>query len=262
MTSKTVSKALSVLNSFTSENPSWGLRELARHLDMNHTVVYRLLSTLEEEGYVFHNPDTQKYELGIKLIELSNVVEEHLKFAELIEPIMKKIALQTGESVVFTILDNEEGVFLKIVESEQQVRFAESVGKRSPLYIGASHKVILAYLPEEIQNRIIDEGLNNNAQQIETKEAFYEVLEKIKHQGWYYTAGETFNDVAAISIPLFDHKKNILGSISVAGPKYRVTIEETERMLISLQENYQSLSSVLRKSFFPSRRKFLMNSLS
>lgn len=262
MKSKTVSKALCILNAFTYETPSWGLRELSRHLEMNHTVVYRLLNTFEEEGYIFHNPETQKYELGIKLIELSNVVEDRLKITEFIEPIMKKIALETGESVILTILDEEEGLFLKIVESEQQVRFAESVGKRSPLYIGASHKVILAHLPNDIQIKIIELGIQNNASQIESKESFIKTLEKIRSKGWFYTAGETFNDVAAFSIPLFDNKQNILGSLSVAGPKYRLSIDQKDSILSILDENYKPMNSVLKKSFFPTRRRYLDNNLS
>ncbi len=262
MSSKTVNKALSILDEFTYETPSWGLRELARKLGMSHTIVHRILSTFEEKGYVFRNPETHKYELGIKFIELSNVVEENLKISELIEPIMKQIALETGESVVFTVIDNEEGLFVKIVESEQQVRFAESIGKRSPLYIGASHKVILAYLPIDIQNKIIDLGIQNQTRQISSKDSFLEMLTTIKNQGWFYTTGETFNDVAAVSIPMFDHKRNILGSLSIAGPNYRLTFDQAQEFLPTLIEKQYEINSILGKVFFPSRRNYLIKNLS
>lgn len=261
MSSKTVSKALSILDVFTPDRPAWGLRDIARELNMSHTIVHRILKTFEEEGYIFQNPDTNKYELGIKFIQLSNIVEEHLKISDLIHPIMKSIAVETGESVVLTVIDNEEGLFVKIVESERQVRFAESVGKRSPLYIGASHKVILAHLPDEIQEKIINQGILNQAPQIESKEILLERLEFIRKQGWLYTAGETINDVAAISIPVFDHKKNILGSISVAGPKYRFTEEQAARVLPVLTEYYDKIDDIFSKIFFPSRRNYLLKKI-
>ncbi|MCF2650573.1 IclR family transcriptional regulator [Niallia circulans] len=262
MTSKTVSKALCILDLFTNEKPSWGLREISRHLDMSHTIVYRLLTTFEEKGYIFQNPETQKYELGIKFIELSNVVDEHLRITEIIQPIMKKISLETGESVVLTVIDDEEGLFVKIVESEQQVRFAESVGRRRPLYIGATHKVILAHLPNDIQNKIVEQGIANQARQIESKEAFFETLKEIKKQGWFYTSGETFNDVAALSIPLFDNKQNILGSLSIAGPKHRLSSDVIENVLPILQENREAMNSIFNKIFFPSSRSYLIKQLS
>jgi len=256
MSSKTVNKALCILDVFTIESPTWGLRELSRYLDMNHTIVHRILATFEEKGYLFCNPETRKYELGLKFIELNNVVEEHLNISGMIQPIMKKIALETGESVVLTILDDEEGVFLKIVDSEQKVRFAESEGKRGPLYIGASHKVILAHLPEELQNKIIDHGLANQVKHLDSKEAFLEILENIKKIGWCYTEGETFDDVAAYSVPLIDNKQNILGSLSIAGPKYRFSKEQSEEILPILKENVEKMNLVLSKVFFPSRRNF------
>lgn len=257
MSSKTVEKALSILDAFTVETPTWGLRELSRQIDMNHTIVHRILTTFEDKGYLYCSPETKKYELGIKFIELNNVVEEHLNISSIIQPIMKEIALKTGESVVLTILDEEEGVFVKIVESEQKVRFAESVGKRSPLYIGASHKVILAYLPSDLQNEIVDQGISQGAKHIDSKQAFFERLRHVKEQGWCYSEGETFDDVAACSVPLFDNKHHILGSLSIAGPKYRLTNEQSKEKLPILQENVEKLNAILGKINFPSRRNFL-----
>jgi IclR family transcriptional regulator, KDG regulon repressor len=261
MTSKTVDKALSILDVFTVESPTWGLRELARHVDMNHTIVHRLLSTFEAKGYLYCNPETKKYELGIKFIELNNVVEEHLNIFNLIQPIMKKIAMDAGESVVLTVLDDEEGLFVKIVESEQKVRFAESVGKRNPLYIGASHKVILAHLPQDLQIKIIDQGLKEGDPHIDSKEALLERLESVKEKGWCYSEGETFDDVAAYSVPLFDNRHMILGSLSIAGPRYRFSQEQSEQILPMLKENIEKMNAILSKVWFPSRRNFLSKQL-
>ncbi|MDN7241656.1 IclR family transcriptional regulator [Planococcus sp. N028] len=256
MTSKTVDKALSILDVFTVDSPTWGLRELARHLDMNHTIVHRILSTFEEKGYLYCHPETKKYQLGIKFIELNHVVEEHLNLFDLIQPIMKNIALDAGESVVLTILDDEEGVFVKIVESDQKVRFAESVGKRNRLFIGASHKIILAYLPRHIQIKIIDQGIQDGDRHIDSKERLLERLESIRGKGWCYTEGETFEDVAAYSVPLFDNRQMILGSLSIAGPRYRFSQEKSEQILPMLKENIEKLNSILSKVYFPSRRNF------
>ncbi|RWZ54616.1 IclR family transcriptional regulator [Halobacillus fulvus] len=261
MSSKTVEKALQVLDQFTLEQPKWGLRELSRKLEMSHTIVHRMLTTLEEKGYVFRNPETQKYELGIKLLELSNVVEQHFQISEIIHPIMHKIASETGESVVMTLLDNEEGVFSKIVESSQQVRFAGSVGRRSPLYVGASHKVILCHLPKDVQRRIVREGALQHPQLIPSEEETLRRLDEIERNNWAYSAGETISDVAAVSIPLFDYGHKVLGSLSIAGPSYRLTEEVAKEILPDLERHRSELDSVLSKVCFPTRRNFLLHSL-
>lgn len=258
MSSKTVSKALNVLEVFTAEAPSWGLRDISKSVGLSHTVVYRILRSFEEKGYIFQNPETKKYELGIKFIELGNIISENLRIYDLINPILHKAAVESGESVVLTIVDNNEGLFVKIAESEQNIKFAESVGKRSPLYIGASHKVILAYFPEELQHQIIEQGLEKNAKSIETKESFLETLEEIKVKGWFYTAGETYTDVAAISIPLFDSRNYIIGSVSIAGPVFRLTEEKAINSLPILQECQNEINSIFKKVILPTRRSQLI----
>ncbi|MCA0970778.1 IclR family transcriptional regulator [Halobacillus litoralis] len=261
MSSKTVDKALQVLDMFTLKHPKWGLRELSRELDMSHTIVHRMLTTLEERGYVYRSVDTQKYELGIKLLELSNVVEQHFQISEIIHPIMHKIASETGESVVMTLLDNEEGVFSKIVESSQQVRFAGSVGRRSPLYIGASHKVILCHLPKDVQRRIVRQGAETHPDLVPSADALLQRLEEIDRNRWAYSAGETISDVAAVSIPLFDYGHKVLGSLSIAGPSYRLTEEVAQEILPNLERHRPELDSILSKVCFPTRRNFLLESL-
>ena len=105
-------------------------------------------------------------------------------------------------------------------------------------------------------------GISNKAKQIDTKEGFLDLLEFIKKQGWFYTSSETFEDVAAVSIPLFDNKRNILGALSVAGPSYRLTEDQAKKFLPILKENQDNLNFILSKVFFPSRRNYLMNKLS
>lgn len=258
MGSKTVNKALSILDLFTTASPSWGLRDIARRVGLSHTVVYRILKSFEENGYIFQNPETKKYELGIKFIELGNVISENLKIYDLIHPALQKAALESGESVVLTIADNNEGLFAKIVESEQNIKFAESVGRRSPLYVGASHKVILAYFPEHLQQQIIQQGLEQKVATIKSKAAFLEDLENIRANGWFYTAGETYAEVAAISSPLFDSGNYILGSVSIAGPIYRLTDDKAKTILPILKECQQEINRTFNKVILPTRRKQLV----
>ncbi|PYZ95930.1 IclR family transcriptional regulator [Alteribacter lacisalsi] len=255
MSSKTVDKALDVLEMFSKERPSWRLRELARELDMSHSIVYRILTSFQERGYVHKCPQTDKYELGIKLLELSSVVEEGLLLTDVLKPVMERLAEEVGESIVFTILDNEEGVYVSIVESNKKVRFAESVGKRLPLYVGASHKTILAHLPKEIQRKIVTNGrATRQFPSLFTQGSLLKRLEDIQQQGWAYSAGETFDDVAAISVPIFDYRKTILGSLSVAGPRYRFSEEQATEKLPALKRHQKEVHGFLSKTSLPVRR--------
>ncbi|TSB47723.1 IclR family transcriptional regulator [Alkalicoccobacillus porphyridii] len=250
MSSKTVHKALDILEKFSTETPSWGLRELARELDLNHTVVHRLLKTFEERGYLSRNEDSQKYEIGLKILELSNLVDEKYQVSKQLDAIMHTISKETGESSVFTVRDKEHGVFLKIVEGSKTVRFAESEGRRSPLCVGATHKSILAYTPKKACRGVIKKALEDRL--IDDEKLIMKELEKIQEQGYAYTSGETFDDVAAIAVPIFNSNFEIIGSLGIASPTYRLTEEVAKSkvdMLMSFQKEIRALISS-RKTIF------------
>lgn len=136
-----------------------GVRDLAKKLGMHHSVVHRIVSTFEQHGFLIQNRDTQKYHLGLKLLEYGKVVTDQLNIQQYFQPILKEIANSTGESVYLNMLEGKEGVCVSIVLSSKDIQYLIPVGDRSPLYAGASQKVMMAYVSEDLQEEIIQEGL-------------------------------------------------------------------------------------------------------
>ena len=74
MTLKTLDNSLEVLKYFNKENPTWGVRELAKEMDISHSIIYRILATFEKQGFLIQNPETKKYELGLRFLEYGQMV--------------------------------------------------------------------------------------------------------------------------------------------------------------------------------------------
>ncbi len=85
----------------------------------------------------------------------------------------------------------------------------------------------------------------------------YEFLSHIRKQGWAYTAGETFEDVAAVAIPIFTENEKILGSLSIAGPVYRFSEEEAAKKVQILQKYQLEIQSFLGRSAIPTISRFI-----
>lgn len=238
MTLKTLDNSLNLLEYFTDSNPDWGVRELSREMSISHTNVYRILSTFEKHGYLNKNSETGRYELGFKFLKFSTIHQKQYRVSDIVLPIMQKLANDTGESTVITWLEGTEGIYLQIVESSQNIKFAETMGKRAPLYVGASHKVIMAYLPEKIKLGIINKGLPpiRKNKKIDRDELL-KSLEKIKEQSWCYSSGEYFEDAAALSVPLFNHNHHVIASITIASPANRLSFEKAMELLARLNES-------------------------
>jgi DNA-binding IclR family transcriptional regulator len=245
---KTLDQSLKILLCFTREKPSWGARELAKEVGLNHANVYRILSTFEANRFLVKDPETKKYSLGIRLWELGIHMFDTLHVGTLIRPIMKRLMEETGESIFLTSLDDNQGLTLDVMEPDNVVKFSVSVGSRAPLYVGASYRTILAYLPEETVEQIIRQGLKKyTATTLTDPELLRKDLAEIRAKGWGRSEGEYTPDVIAIAVPLFSHAGNVMGSLAVSGPIYRMSEEKIERSLKLLQQAKREIDEIVGK---------------
>lgn len=244
---KTLDSSLKVLKMFTKEKPEWGGRELANELGMNHTNIYRILETFEKNRFISKDPVTKRYSLGYALWELGITMYESLNIPSLIRPILKKLSENTGESIFLTVLDRDEAVTLDVIEPENKVKFSVSAGSRAPLYVGASYRSILAFLPEEMTEDIIEKGLIQYTHSTMTNpDELRNELAHIRKTGWAKSQGEYTEDVIAIAVPLFD-KHEIIGSITVSGPIYRMTEEKINEYIPLLKEARDETAEMINR---------------
>lgn len=245
---KTLNLAIEVLQMFTKKKPEWGGRELANELGINHTKIYRILETLDNNNFLSKDPNTKRYSLGLAVWELGMVMYDGLNVKELIRPILDELCDETGESVFLTILDQEEAVTLEAVEPTNKVKFSVSTGSRAPLYVGASYRSILAYMPQASIDRILDPKKlkQYTGNTMADADKLQSELHTIRNQGWAISQGEYTEDVIAIAVPLFDRHR-IIGSITVSGPVYRMTDEKVDLYLPLLKRASDEIADIIKR---------------
>ncbi|WP_435164195.1 IclR family transcriptional regulator [Paenibacillus glycanilyticus] len=242
---KTLDNSLELLHYFTKETPQWGVRELAKAMGMNHSIVFRILATFEQHGFLVQDKDSKKYSLGMKFMEFGAIVRDQFRISDVILPIMQQLSADTGESIYLTWRDGLEGICVEIVESSQTIRYGVTVGSRSPLFAGASNKVILAFLPEEELESIQLQPFTDKT--ITSKEDLIQDLEKIRVAGWAYSVGEYTESVFALSLPLFNSSKEVVASITVGGPDFRMPQQKVEPTLQKLIRGRDEMQALIGK---------------
>ncbi|PWW26857.1 IclR family transcriptional regulator [Cytobacillus oceanisediminis] len=248
MSLKTLDNSLELLQYFTRENPSWGVRELAKEIGISHSIVYRILSSFEKYGFLVQDHITKKYELGFRFLEFGQIVKENMYLSDFVYPIMKNLAEKVEESVFLTWLDKVDGVTVEIAESSHKIKYEVSLGTRTPLYVGASCKVIMAYLPRDKQKEIISNGLRPFTENtILDEEKLLKDLDEIKNQGWGYSAGEFSESVFGLGVPLFNSENKIIASLTISGPEYRLPEKNLETVLGILQEEAKKIQRYFKQ---------------
>lgn len=232
---------------FDEKNQTWGGRELAQKMKVNHSNLYRVLETLEKNDFIRKDQETKRYSLGPAVWELGMQYYKQLNVEKVLRPLLNDMRDRTGESAFFTVLKRQEGLTLMVSEPENKVKFSVSEGSTAPLYVGASYRAILAFLSEEEQDIIISRGLKQYTENTLTDPGeLKNELIRIKKQKWAESQGEYTPDINAVAVPVFI-KNEVIGSLTISGPMYRFKEQEILEALTILNETSVQVSELIKK---------------
>src|SRR4030095_3473770 len=98
------------------------LTELARQLELTKPNVYRLLSTLSVLGYVKKDPAPSPYSPTLKLWEMGSMLVRDVDLVAVASPRLRRLCLDTHESVQLTVFDGGFVVYVDKVDSPQPLK--------------------------------------------------------------------------------------------------------------------------------------------
>lgn len=209
------------------------LADLSRQLELNKSTTHRLLSSLIYMGYAKQDPDSQKYDLSLKILNLSNLLLGRMDILEQVRPHLKKLSQETGETVHLVQLDGIEAVYIYKEESYQNsVRMFSRVGNRIPLYCSGVGKAIAADM-EESQIHALWEASDIQMltpHTITDYSVFLERLDKVRKDGFALDDEENEVGVRCIAVSIPDYSGHPKYAFSISAPVARMTDERIEEL--------------------------------
>lgn len=140
-TAQTLDRGLRVLGVLATTPGGLTVTEIAATLEINRTVVYRLVSTLEQHALVRRDGHGRVH-IGLGVLHLASGVQPVLR--DLAVPILRALAEEVGCTAHLTVADGDEALALAVVEpSWTDFHVSYRVGSRHPLHMGAAGKAIL-----------------------------------------------------------------------------------------------------------------------
>lgn len=210
------------------------LTTLASELDMAPSTVYTHLSTLEKEELVVKEGDV--YYVGMLFADFGNYARNRTEAFRLAETYTENIANESGYRGAFVIEEHGRGVFVHVSASEQTDWSHASVGSRVDLHSIAAGKVILAYMPSNDVEDILDvRGLPEKTDNtITSRDELYDELEEIRERKYALNYEENIEGIRAVAVPVRNSAGQVLGAFTISGPSHRFTEEELTEELPNL----------------------------
>lgn len=228
---QSIRRAVTMLEAFTDERPSWNVSDLAEQVGLNRTTAYRLLTALESAEYVERDPTTENYRLGSGIIALGGRAQRAnpvraVTLAELI-----KLAGDTGETATLEILQGGEMVIIEEIPGEFVTSGSQHIGSRWPVYATSTGKAILASLPANERKAIVSAPLLALTEKtIIGMEQLQACLVKCHRQGFAVADEELEMGFIAVGAPLLDAAGRPIAAISLGGTLTRLTSDRVPKI--------------------------------
>jgi DNA-binding IclR family transcriptional regulator len=214
-----IQKCLQILSIFTLDKAQFSIKEICEKLNFNLSTTYRILTTLEEYGYVSRLKN-KEYVVGTQALYLSAIYTQsnHL---EQIRPIVDRIRDMSGETASFFVEEEDKRICLYRAHSRDEIRHNIEQGSRLKLNQGASGRIILAY------------GKRKN-----DKQGFYK---DIRDKGYYLSINEHNAALFALAVPVVSNSDKFVGAIVVSGPISRFNDKQKITLLNLLIDQLKNI---------------------
>src|SRR4029453_1696182 len=242
-----IERALTIVERLAHSKREMGVSEISQKLKIPKSTTHTIVLTLEKMGYLRKNVASGKYNLGLKLFGLGSIVLARLQFREQALRPLKQLMEKTRLTTHLAILEQDEAVYIEKVEAPGMVKIDTWVGRRMDLHCTGVGKALLAFLDEKSLPELLrPRGLpRHNAKTITSFAKLKQDLEEVRARGYSIDDEEDELGVRCIGAPVFNHRRELVGAISIAGAKSQINEENINALGAMLRETAGDISARL-----------------
>lgn len=243
----TVDRALLVLQVFLAKGNDLGGLEIAATLELDKSVVHRILATLVRRRFLEQDHITRKYRVGLRVWELGRLYVSSAQLEELaMERLTALLADLPYTAGALGVLDGAQIVVLTCVRGAGPFNITLEPGVRLPAALTATGRAMLAYLPGEELESLSADLLAEQRQHssIPSLGDLHKELARIRKQGFATNRGEYFPGVGTVAACIRDRAGGPLLGVSVEFP----AVPETGALWGTLPDRLASLARALEES--------------
>jgi DNA-binding IclR family transcriptional regulator len=219
-----IDRMMTLLDVLAAHPEALGLKQVAQYAKLHPSTAHRILSAMSG-GRLVDRLEPGTYRLGMRLLELGNLVRSRISVRELALPVMRELHAHTGETVNLSVRHDDEIVYVERTSSGRSaMRVVHVIGARAALHITAAGKLFLledgfARLREYAKRTGLAAHTRNtltNPQLLERD------LERTQRQGWATDNEEAEVGVRCVAAGVRDDAGALIAALSLSTPADRM----------------------------------------
>jgi IclR family pca regulon transcriptional regulator len=248
-TVQSLAKGLRILECFSDHTPEMTLSEVAAAAGLDPGTTHRMLNTLVALGYVAAVPDSRRFALTLKILDLGFRAIGRKDVRAVVRPVLRSLVGETNEAASFGVLDGGNVVFIERVRAGlMRLGVDIGIGTAVPAHFSIIGIAILAFLPKDVrkQTMVAAQALPSPAVAGLKRAKLASMLDDVRKQGYVLHDSLTAEGLRILAVPVRDADGYPVGAISIAAPMFRISAEELRlRSLKMLRNAAQDIARAL-----------------
>ena len=245
-----IERMMSLLDVLADSPEPVALKNLAQATGLHPSTAHRILAAMTASRIVERH-DAGAYRLGIRLLELGNLVKSRLNIRDVASPYMQELHEQIGEAINLGIRHEDEIVYIERTSSGRSlVRVVYLVGGRAPLHLTSVGKLFLAQdTPESVRAYAKRTGLpGKTATSLTSLAALEKELDRIRRHVVAFDNEEAEVGLKCVAAPIHDDEGKLVAGLSVSAPVDRHKPEWVQQVRAAAEEISHALGYVKPRS--------------
>lgn len=218
-----IDRMMTLLDVLARHHNAVPLKQLSVESGLHPSTAHRILAAMAANGFI-ERGEAGTYQLGIRLLELGNLVKSRIDIRELAKPHMQRLHETTGESVNLGMRQGDEIVYVERTSSGRAaVRIVHIIGARAPLHTTATGKLFLAEDNlADVRDYARRSGLpSSTPASINDLAVLERELEKVRRHALAYDMDEVETGVRCIAAGIHDDTGKLVAGLSLSMPAER-----------------------------------------
>lgn len=224
---QSLTRGLTLLELIAQANGSVALTDLAQQAGLPNSTTHRLLTTMQQQGFVRQVGDLGLWTIGSHAFIVGSSFLQSRNLLAMVHPMLRKLMEASGETVNLAVLDNSDhqAIIIDQVQCTALMRMSAPIGGKLPMHASGAGKAFLANLSDNQVSRLLHrKGLHAYTHAtLVSPVHLKEDLAQIRRRGYSFDDEEHALGLRCIAACLFDEHREPFAAISISGPISRIT---------------------------------------
>jgi IclR family pca regulon transcriptional regulator len=229
---QSLAKGFRVLESFSRGVEEMTLSEIADASDLDPGTTFRMLNTLVALGYVARVPDSKRFALTLKVLDLGFHAIGRKDLRAMVRPTLRSLVDEVSEAASFGVIEGGDVLYIERVRAGfTRLGVDIRIGTRIPAGISVIGQAILAFLPEQKLKVALEAepAQENLIVPPVTRARLLPKLERIRANGFVLEDSAISGGLRVLAMPVLDPDGFALGAISIAAPAVRASADDLRK---------------------------------